>query len=254
MKLVDQQAELAQWVLDPSADRLPEGLTSLKDLPAAKGAALYRESILEVEIRALIITFPVVYDLVGENYFRMAATKYLRGGALQDGNLDHIGDAFPDFLPAVPGYDQTPYLADVARLELALGAANDGPDPIKLDAWALKALAQDAALVRLQLVSNGTLLESPFPVDRIHEISCCETDVTLDIAQDAEMCRLIVWRSGQNAQFKRLDCDQWVLLSAIANEPSFVLACERALGAAPKLDVGAVIGQAVSNGWIEVSA
>jgi len=256
MKLAQQQAALAKWVLDAKSTKTPEGLAPLKDLDAKKGANLYRDAILEVEIKALVITFPTVHNLVGDTYFRQAAKKYLRGSepGSHAGNLDEIGEEFPPFLETVQDGDQTPYLADVARLELAIEKASNGPDPAPLDDKTLKALSNDPSKLRARLCPNATLLKSDFPIDKIR---CAWLDGfkdELDISSETETTRLIVWRQQDTVVIKRLSKDEWILLDATREGGSYLNAVEQALTQKTDIDIASALANAIPNQWLEVTA
>ncbi len=255
MKLADQQAALAKWVLDAKAQGTPKGLAPLKDLDAGAGANLYRDAILEVEIRALIITFPIVYDLVGDRYFRAAAKQYLRGedSRFRDGNLDKIGNGFPAILPTLEAAEQTPYLADVARMELAIDRASGGLDAAPLDQETLTALSNDPSDLQCRLCPNATILQSQYPIDKIHASWLEGFKEELDISNDSGTTSIIVWRPEDEAKVSRLSIDEWTLLSAISTHHSFLKAVESASDQNPQIDVASALANAIPSRWVEIT-
>jgi len=255
MKLAQQQAALAKWVLGTNASDTPEGLAPLKDLDATKGANLYRDAILEVEIKALIITFPIVHNLVADKYFRQAAKKYLRGSQQRShaGNLDKIGEEFPPFLETVQAAEKTPYLADVARMELAIEKAGNGPDPAPLDDKTLKALTDDPSKLNCRLCPNANILKSEFPIDKIHAAWLDEFKDKVDLSTQTENTRFIVWRRQDTVDISRLSIDEWILLEATRDGGSYLKAVERALNLKPDIDIAAAMTKAIPNQWLEVT-
>ncbi len=250
MKLAERQKVLARWVLDPDAKGTPEGLAPIADLSAEEGAALYRSSILEAEINALMIAFPAALDLVGETFFRFASKSFLRGGFVQDGDLDRLADGFPAFLETVPGVEQTPYLTDVCRLELAVNKAVDGPDSGVSGATDWQRLSDDPVSVRLHLNANATLIESRFPVHKIRAACLSGFENKLDLSAATDDTHLIVFRPALELVIEELERDDWVFLNAVSREPNFVRACENACAANPDIEIAHVLSRAAANHWL----
>ncbi len=62
-------------------------------------------------------TYPAVWRLVGEDYFRQTALMFQGTHPSRSGDLAHAGRGFPEYLAALHGDGQYRYLADIARLE-----------------------------------------------------------------------------------------------------------------------------------------
>ena len=80
--------------------------------------------------RALAISFPVVFQLLGEIRFADACRQYLRHSPLAAGDWAEWGDSFPEWLELPVLSEQLPYLPDMARLDWLshqIGRAEDAP-------------------------------------------------------------------------------------------------------------------------------
>ncbi|MBX6323250.1 MAG: putative DNA-binding domain-containing protein, partial [Rhodospirillaceae bacterium] len=140
----------------------PDGLSPRQRL------AVYRNNTFMSLADALAANFPVVRRLVGESFFRGAARAFIRERPPRRPCLAEYGDGFADFLAAFPPARALPYLADVARLEWAVGACERAPERPALDPQALGAVPpEERAGLRLRLDEACRLVESPFPIDRI---------------------------------------------------------------------------------------
>ena len=61
----------------------------------------------------------MVEKLVGEGFFRYAASQFIRQYPSKSGDLNEFGYEFPEFLETFEPAAKLNYLPDVARLELA---------------------------------------------------------------------------------------------------------------------------------------
>lgn len=129
--------------------------------------AVYRNNVRASLTQALADTFPVCLQLVGEDFFRAMAGVYIGQTAPTSPLLTDYGHSLPAFIDAFPPAVAVPYLADMARLELAWLAALHAADPSRLNTGALAALLADpqqVAGLRLQLQPSARQLSSPHAV------------------------------------------------------------------------------------------
>lgn len=144
---------------------LPEGVISCTVDPAKSGQAViwctaeqtarrfdvYRNNVHHSLTRALATRFPVVERVVGPEFFAAMAPVFLAAHGPSSPMLFQWGDAFPRFLASFPPLAGLPWLADVARIELARGQAYHAADATPLPPEALARAAQDAGQARLVL-------------------------------------------------------------------------------------------------------
>lgn len=119
-------------------------IVSLKnpDLPRPRGIGgsrdrfnVYRNNVAVSLRDALAETFPVVKQLVGDEFFAGMAQAFIRENLPRTPVLLQYGGAFPHFIEHFKPADQIPYLADVARVEWAWLQAYHAADatPIGID-------------------------------------------------------------------------------------------------------------------------
>lgn len=112
------QAGFAAAMLDPNR-RCPDGLRSWNGSDPAARLAVYRNNVVGSLTDALADTFPVVQQLVGEEFFRAMAGVFVRRSPPRSRVLAQYGEDFPQFVGQFEPARSVPYLADVARLEFA---------------------------------------------------------------------------------------------------------------------------------------
>jgi hypothetical protein len=160
-------AAFARALLNPDLP-VPEGLTDPRGRPSARRFAVYRNNVTVGLTAALAAGFPAVQKLVGEAFFAALAREYLRAHPPAVPMLSAFGGAFPAFLEGFPPVAGLPYLADVARLEVALVESYHAADAAPLTAAAFEATPPEALEgARLGLAPALRLIRSPHPVHTI---------------------------------------------------------------------------------------
>lgn len=112
------QAAFAAALLDPALS-CPPGLRAWNGSDPAARLAVHRNNVVGSLIDALADTFPVVQQLVGDEFFRAMAGVFVRSQPPRGRVLVFYGDALADFIASFGPAEALAYLADVARLEMA---------------------------------------------------------------------------------------------------------------------------------------
>jgi hypothetical protein len=112
------QDDFAGPLLDPALP-CPAGLAAWNGSDPARRFAVYRNNVVSGLIDALADTFPVVQALVGEEFFRAMGSVFVRRAPPASRLLAFYGAGLPDFIDSFEPAQSVPYLADVARLEIA---------------------------------------------------------------------------------------------------------------------------------------
>ena len=134
----------------------------------ARGLEAYRANAQALADRALAAAFGTVQALIGAEDFTHVACEFWRADPPTRGDMGEWGGAFPAFLAAHRSLAAWPWLADCARLDLALHRNERAADAV-LDAASLGLLeAGDPAHLQLLLVPGCELLESAWPIATIH--------------------------------------------------------------------------------------
>lgn len=143
------QGQFSAALLDPEQPA-PTGLKAWNGSDPAARFAVYRNNVVASLIDALADTYPVTQALVGEEFFRAMARLFAVATPPRSPVLAFYGDTFPDFIASFAPAASLPYLADVARLEMARVRAFHAADatPLPVDQIAA-ALAESEALPEL---------------------------------------------------------------------------------------------------------
>ena len=148
------QATFAAALLAPNLP-CPAGLRAWNGSDPTARLAVYRNNVVSSLIDAVADTFPVVQELVGEEFFRAMASLFVRQHPPRTKILAHYGADFADFVDGFEPARAVPYLADVARLERARVFAYHAADADALTAALLgEAMSSGEDLGALQLVCH----------------------------------------------------------------------------------------------------
>src|SRR5262252_3900024 len=140
--LSDIQDAFATALLDRTLP-VPRSLSGSARRRADRRFAVYRNNVAVGLVSALAARFPVVKRLVGDEFFRAMAHAYASVELPRSPLMMYYGETFPvfieEFAPAAP----IPYLADIARIEMARGLAYHAADATPLDPRAFAAVPTD---------------------------------------------------------------------------------------------------------------
>ena len=158
------QTEFTKALLDP-ARSLPDGLVDPQGRPAPKRFDVYRNNVVVSLSDALETAFPVIHKLLGDDCFRAMAGVYVREHPPTSALMMYYGAEMPDFLHSFEPVGHLPYLADVARLELAMREAYHSADSTAIAPEALGALAPEELMqARFTLAPALRIVASDWPI------------------------------------------------------------------------------------------
>lgn len=216
------------------------------------GLAAYRGNAAATAARALAATFPTVAALVGDEGFALVARRLWRQAPPRRGDLAQWGDALPAFLAADAQLADTPYLADVARVDWAAHVAESAADAT-LDPGDIARLAEhDAGTLRLRLAPGATLVASPHPVAALWRAHHAPGDTgdRFAGARDALAAgcgeTAFVCRPRWRADVAAVDVPTATFLRAVIDGATL----GDALDVAPDLDFEAWLTGALPRGWL----
>lgn len=162
---------LAAFTDGITSGTLPPGLTAQAPGEAARRFAVYRNNVTVSLIDALGKRFPVIARLVGDDFFRAMARLYAEQHRPSSPALLEWGRSFPQFLAAFEPLAAYPYMADVARIELARGRAYHAADAEPLSPVLIAAAAASPETARLFLHPSVQVLQSLRPAVSIWRVN-----------------------------------------------------------------------------------
>jgi hypothetical protein len=225
---MSSQSAFAAALLNPDQP-CPGGLTSWNGADPELRFAVYRNNVMVSLIDALADTFPVVQTLVGETFFRAMARVFAQANPPRSRLMVYYGDTFADFVGSFPPAAPVPYLADVARLEMARVRAYHAADAAPAQPEALQAALADPEQLlslRLHVHPSVQVIESPFAAVSLwaaHQGALSLTSVDPDAAQTA-----LVFRQGLDVETVELPAGDARFVNALQTGQSLLDAAEAA--------------------------
>jgi hypothetical protein len=251
VRVASAQAEFTAALLDPDRG-IPDGLQTWNGSNPQARLAVYRNNIVSSLIDALADTFPVVQQLVGEEFFRAMAGVFVRQSLPRSKVLALYGQDFPQFVAQFEPAQSLPYLADVARLEAARVKAYNSADaePVSSEAvgLALSLGTHGDHTVDLRLVCHPSVcaLASLHAVVSLWAAHQVEGEVQ-PVNVDAGECAVIV-REGLNVLVLRAPYGAASFVAAIQQGQSLGDAARAAAIAAPAFDLTATLSLLLGHG------
>lgn len=223
------------------------------DAATPAGLRAYRANAHASARRALATACPTLAALLGEEDFAALAREFWHAHPPVRGDLGEWGEALPAWIAAHAGLAEWPYLADCARLDLALHrcerAADALPDTASL---ALLGSAEPTRL-RLHLLPGVAVLGSAWPLASIHAAHARGADArAFDVAREriAQRCgeAVVVARDGWRAVIHPIEAPALAFMLALADASDLA----RALDAAgDDFDFAAWLAAALRLRWMQ---
>lgn len=162
--MISDQTDFTNAVLRPDLTP-PANLVDPEGRPAGKRFDVYRNNVVYSLCEALVTAFPVLHKLLGEQFFSAMAGIFVRQHPPSSPVLMLYGDQMPAFLEGFAPAQKYPYLADVARLELAMRHSYHAADATPVDAQVFANMPVDQLMgSHLTLAPSLALLRSRYPV------------------------------------------------------------------------------------------
>jgi Putative DNA-binding domain len=125
-RLRDLQRRFRDALLTDSDTPVPSDIVG-GAVAARARLGVYRNNVIGNLTQALRLSYPAVERLVGEEFFALAARRFVVTSPARAADLGRYGDVFADFLASFEAAASMPYLVDVARLECAVNRALNAP-------------------------------------------------------------------------------------------------------------------------------
>ncbi len=214
---------------------------------------VYRDNVRAVWRSAMDNVFPVVHQLVGDDFFSGLCHEYAAAHPSASGDLNQFGAHFPEFLRGFSPAQELPYLPDVATLEWAVQRAY---------------YAADAAPVRLVAASGVTTLA--MMLFRLHPSACLvvgdyaaapiwlahqRLPISLNgIDLTAGQHHALVWRHGFKTRVVVLTAGSFALLQPLGAAQTIGESLATALAAVPNFVLADEISEWLADGVLVAAA
>ena len=215
---------------------LLEAVPPTPTLTSAERVHVYAGMYLWRVVEALREDFGKLAAALGDEGFAHLVRDYVAVHPSTEPSIRHIGRALPDFLAG----REPPFLADLARLEMARLDVFDAPDAAPLTAADLRRVApEEWPALRFALVPACARLVTDWPVHRLW------TDAAAPLA--AARTALRVWREGFVVYHTAMDPVEEAALERLAAGETFATVCEAFDGPA---EAGAMLLRWIADGVI----
>lgn len=175
--------------------------SSYSNYPLATAIEVYRNNYRGNLHDALAGAYPVIKQLVGDDFFRMMALRFIERHPSRSANLHRYGAELADFLARFEPAQTLAYLPDVATLEWASHSAYFEPDQAILD---LARLARFPAEQHPYLIFSVNpairIVRSRYPINAIWQAHQPGADSDFHIDLDSGQCIAMVCRKADRVQ------------------------------------------------------
>lgn len=240
------QQRFAAAVLAPA--QIAEVAADLRAADVSARMAVYRGNLLGSWHKALTNAYPVIGQLVGDEFLGALAAEYGATQASADGDLNAFGAGFAAFLDTFPHVADLPYLPDMARLEWLVHRAHYAPDAPPLDATAFAALTPEQfAATRLTPHPAAAAFTSRWavvPLWLAHQAGSGVAFPSIDVPSHGLVCRP-GWRATVLAEGKA----GYAMLARLTRGETVAAALDAALA----IDVAFESGAALQR-WLAAGA
>lgn len=217
--------------------------------PLMQGVEIYRNNFRGNLHDTLATAYPVIVELVGPDFFKWLARKFIEQYPSRSGNLHRYGSEMADFLAHLADVRHLPYLPDVAQLEWACHRAYYTEDAAPLDVDRLHQIVpEDYANLRWQLHPACALISSRYPIAVIWQAHQADAsgDFRIDLADGGD--NVLVTRNETGVQVTRISPDRLFWLQQLQHGATLGAACEITLSTHPEFDLTGALMQEVTQG------
>lgn len=226
--LSEYQRAVSRYLLDGPSDGLggyflspyPETVSGL-DL-----ATIYRNNV-QISLReALAATFPATQALVGEDFFALAARRFIAAHPPESAVLARYGASFPRFLVTLGELSGFSYVPDVAALEWARNLAEIAEYGMPLSADEFADRVSGAVEGAVTLSPGVSLIRSRYAVADIWRYALSLTEEAPPVGAGPDQF-LIVYRFGDEIAVEHISLTTHEILAPLRDGEDFVAALSR---------------------------
>ncbi len=213
----------------------------------ARRFAVYRNNVRLMRINALTAAYPLIRNIVGEEFFTGLARQYAIGHDSESGDLNEYGEWFGEFLQAFEPARELPYLAvDVARLEWSVHCAYYAADAAAFDPARLLAVPEERwGELRFRLHPAHALLRSAWPLARIREVNLPGYTGEMAVDFSGTESFIQVTRPDYDTMVASLGAGEFAWLDALACGLTLDQALQRAAASQPDFDLAQALQDAL---------
>lgn len=251
MRLHEFQEQFRDLMLDaPDALEAPDADFAAQfeagDIALPERLKVYRSTIVGGIAETLCKGFPILEKLVGADFLRETARRFVMAHPPEAGCLNLYGRGFDDFIRANSFARDFPYLPDMAALEIAMNEAYYAPDDEGLGAEALAGLSpDDLGALRLGLRHSARIVRSDYNLAALRAYCLAPEGPIPDINTP---CALLIMRPDLEVHILPLSEAEVFMLGLLQGGAALGDAAERTVSAHNAFDPGAFLQKHLALG------
>lgn len=216
--------------------------------PAAR-ISIHHNNMMSALFRTMKNTYPLISKLVGDDFFRITASEYIKQYPSRSGNLNDYGAYFSDFIAEFQPLKDLIYLAEVAQFEWICHELAFAADHGNLDISALKHIHPDQYnQLHFILHPASFLMKCHYPILQI--IDLCQGNIEGDLQLKDTGLNLLIHRQEYELKLTPLDQGDFCFLKQIQQGSSLQDALEKTLILDPEFNLEEKLPEWVQNSII----
>ena len=221
---------------------VPTGIKLLKDgVVPKKRFSVYRNNVTLSLISVLASTYPVVEEIVGEDFFATMAREFALTHLPQSPVMINYGKEFPDFLKTFAPVQELSYLCEVAKIEWHRNTAYHGANATPVTIEALGEFSEeDVPNLEFEFHPTVSLIKSKYPIVTIWQAHQQEnpSEFLKGLNMDEGEAALII-RPELDVLINQVSMGTFEFLQSLQKGRSFSLSVEQAIAIEPSFDIPA---------------
>lgn len=221
---------------------VPAGIKLLKNgVVPKKRFSVYRNNVTLGLITVLASTYPVVEEIVGEEFFATMARDFALTHLPQSPVMIDYGEEFPDFLKSFAPVQELPYLSEVAKLEWHRNTAHHGANanPVTIEALG-KFSEEEVPNLGFEFHPTFSLIKSSYPIVTIWQAHQQDNPSEfLDGLNMDEGEAAVIIRPELDVLVSQVSMGTFEFLQSLQNGHPFSLSVEQAIAIEPSFDIPA---------------
>ncbi|WP_225205545.1 HvfC/BufC N-terminal domain-containing protein [Novosphingobium huizhouense] len=237
MPLATLQRAFRDWLVEGDE-------AAAQPLGAASGLAVYQNNYRSALVESLEASYPRLLAWLGSERFAACAATYADAHPPHHWTLDAFGDRLAGMLAEL--YPDDPEIADLARLDWALGQAFVAADAVPIGPADLAAVDWDSAAIRFVPSFDRLVLRGN--ADAIWR-ALVSGEAPPQPRTELPSPVVVVWRQGFETVMRRLDEDERRVFDLARSGLGFAATCETLAQGAGEEAAVALAGRALGR-WL----
>ncbi len=251
MTLSDWQKHFTTSLIHELDDELLNSIHTRSQTMAEKRFSIYKNNVFYSLSNALADLYPVVKQLVGEDFFAGTAHYYLQQHPPQQAAMVYFAYDFPEFLRQFEHTRSMSFLAPVAELELSRHIAYHAMDEESITADTMAKIAPDAlANAIVHFPASMRLVASEHPIFTIWQDNQEEQPETTKTIELNEPEYVLVVRPKYEVMVFNIDEGMFSFLNHLLEKKTLGEAIESTINCVDTFEANHAIPFMLNNGLI----